>query len=170
MTTPIRSGLEATSPLIWRVQDGLAALERADRAHVDEGIRADFDDSLDLDEAMREAYPEENRWDYLLGYGPGGRIIGLEPHSARADQVSVVIAKKKSAQDQLRGHLKRGASVAEWFWVASGKVDFADTEKSVRKLEQNGIQFVRRTLLPKHLRHLRSTVPPGGTNERPVRR
>lgn len=165
MRPPVRAALEPTSALVEQVEDGLGALERDHRAHLDETIRASFGDSLDLDEAMRPFFPNESRWDYLLGYTPAGRVVALEPHSAHEDQVSVVIAKKKAAQEQLRGHLKKSASVAEWFWVASGKVQFAKTEKAIRRLDEHGILFVSRILLAKHLAHLGR----GNANRRSVR-
>jgi len=150
-TTPIRSSLRKTSTLRGEVEDGIGALDAAHRKHLDDGIRGDFVDSLDLDEAMREGHEQENRWDYLLGHTPTETLVGLEPHSAKQDQVSTVIRKKEAAMDQLRGHLKPGARVAAGLWVASGKVFFADTEKERRRLDQKGIRFVGRRVLGKHL-------------------
>jgi hypothetical protein len=116
-----------------------------------DGVREAFDDSLDLDEAMRPGHDQENRWDYLLGHGASREVIGLEPHSARGDQVGTVIGKRKAAMTQLTGHLKTGARVSRWLWVASGRVLFADTERARRRLDQHGIQFVGTRLLQKHL-------------------
>ncbi len=39
--------------------------------------------------------------------------------------------------------------VADWIWVASGKVDFIPMEKAVARLNENGIRFVGKTLLGK---------------------
>jgi hypothetical protein len=62
-----------------------------------------------------------------------------------------VIAKRQAALVQLREHLREGKSVSEWFWVASGRVDFLDIEKARYRLDQNGIKFVGKKLLKKHL-------------------
>jgi hypothetical protein len=62
-----------------------------------------------------------------------------------------VIAKKNAAKGQLRDHLKPGSAIAAWFWVASGKVDFAPHDKVIRRLEQEGITFVGGTLREKEL-------------------
>jgi hypothetical protein len=121
------------------------------RSYVDEAIRPAFSDSLDLDEGLRPTHGQENRWDYLLGHAPSTAVIGLEPHSAKEDEVSKVIAKCAAARDQLRSHLKANARVAAWLWVASGKVHFADTERARRRLDQHGIQFVGTRVLQKHL-------------------
>jgi hypothetical protein len=151
LATPIRKALEEQSPLQQAVRDGLGACKDAHRAYIDENLRAAFADSLDCDEAMRAIYPDDHRWDYLFGYRPSGVVIGLEPHSAKEDQISTVIEKRKAALEQLRPHLKEGARVETWLWVASGTVHFADTEKARRRLDQSGIKFVGKRVLEKHL-------------------
>lgn len=150
-TTPVRAALRPGSPLQTRVQDALGAVASAHRRHIDAAIRADFADSLELDEAMREGHEGENRWDYLLGHGPSRVVVALEPHSAEQGEISTVIKKKKAALVQLRDHLTDGARIQAWFWVASNKVHFAETERVRRQLDQHGIEFVGKKLLAKHL-------------------
>lgn len=150
-TTPVRAALRPASPLRERVHDGLGAVENAHRAYIEDAVRGDFADSLEIDEAMRDGHEEQNRWDYLLGHGPSRMVIALEPHSAKEDEVTRVIKKKRAAMDQLRRHLADGARIHAWFWVASSRVHFADTERARRQLDQNGIEFVGTRLLAKHL-------------------
>jgi len=143
------------SDVLPAVKDGLQALRRHDRRSlIDESLLEGFADSLDLDEALRSGRDREHRWDYLLGHAKSGRVIGLEPHPAHNSEVSVVIRKREAALQQLRRHTRPGASVSAWFWVASGKVDFLPHEKAMLTLSQNGIGFLGRRLLPKHLQKL----------------
>ena len=150
-SSPLRSILESTSGLLERLQGGLGAVQSRDRNYIEEEIRPEFCESIELDEAFREGHDREHRWDYLLGHGPTSAVVALEPHSAKDDEVSQVIAKRRAALDQLRGHLKPSGRVAVWLWVASGRVQFADTEKARRTLDQNGIQFVGTKVLRRHL-------------------
>ena len=62
-----------------------------------------------------------------------------------------MIAKRAAALEQLRPHLKPGTRITEWLWVATGAVQFAETEKARRRLDQNGVRFVGGTVLEKHL-------------------
>ncbi len=140
MTTPVRAALVPQSFLVALVKDGLRAVEKAHLGLLEDGIRASFADSLDLDKALQKGHESENRWDYLLGYEASGQVFGLEPHSAQNHEVSTVIKKRSMALDQLRGHLKPGARVTDWFWVASGKVDFLPIENA--RLASKGIRFV----------------------------
>jgi hypothetical protein len=147
--TPIRAALRPGSSLLPSVKNGLAALQKASIVHRD--VRQDFGDSLDLDAELRADYPNENRWDYVLGHMPSRELIGVEPHSAHTNEVSVVIAKKQAAATRLRAHLRDGRSVTRWFWVASDNVAINDLDKTRRQLDQHGIELVGRVLLPKHL-------------------
>jgi hypothetical protein len=151
VSTPTRAALVDGSTLQPAVENGLSAVQANHRALIDATVHSDFADSLDLDAAVQAQFPQDNRWDYLLGHEPSRAVVGLEPHSAKQDEISTVIAKRKAARDQLRGHLKPAARISPWLWVASGKVHFADTEKARRQLDQEGITFVGRKVLAKHL-------------------
>jgi len=151
MTSPLSGALKRTSKLRAQMQRGLGALNDADRRRIDKDAKSEFSESLDLDEAMRPRYPLENRWDYLLGHEPSNRVVALEPHSATSGEVAVIIAKKERAKVHLRTELEPDAHVSQWFWVASGRVDFAPFEKAKLRLDQAGITFVGRTLQKKHL-------------------
>lgn len=149
--TALRAALKQGSSLGPLIVDGLGAIQGADRKCLDEAVRSDFSDSLNLDAALESQHQEEHRWDYLLGYAPTGNVIAVEPHSGRDDEVSVVIAKCIAARRQLALHLRDGARIERWLWVSSGGVRFANTEKTRRLLDQHGIQFVGTRIFRKHL-------------------
>jgi hypothetical protein len=151
VSTPIKVVLKASSPLHAGVCEGLGALKKSHKKLVDVNVRASFLDSLEIDEGLKRGNEGSHRWDYLLGDGESSLVVGLEPHSAYTGEVSTVIAKKNAAKGQLRDHLKPGGTIAAWFWVASGKVDFAPHDKVIRRLEQEGITFVGGTLRAKEL-------------------
>jgi hypothetical protein len=151
--TPVRNIFKEESFIKKLVKNGLEAVRRAHRRdYIDASIHSEFSDSVDLDEAFRSVgHDQENRWDYLLGHQNSIKVLALEPHSATTHEVTTLIAKKKAALNQLRSNLKQGAHIESWLWVASGKVQFADTEKARRQLDQQGIKFIGKKLLRKHL-------------------
>jgi hypothetical protein len=149
--TPVRRAIKEDSPMYGLVQDGIAAVKNAHRLYLAEEIRPSFGDSIDLDAAVLQDYPQENRWDYLLGHSSSGEVVGVEPHSAKRDEIATVINKRKAAKQHLSEHLEPGARVAKWIWVASGRVHFADTERARLLLDQNGIEFAGTKALAKHL-------------------
>lgn len=151
MTTPLRAALLPQSFLQAVVCDGMHALKKEHLSLIDEKVRGSFADSLDLDKALQKGHEQENRWDYLLGHEASRKIVGLEPHTANNHEVSTVIKKRAKAGEQLRPHLRSGVQVADWFWVASGKVDFLPIEKARHQLDSNGIKFVGSRLLEEYL-------------------
>jgi hypothetical protein len=161
--TPVRRALLADSSLLPLVADGLGAVQATHRRdHFDAAILSAFADSLELDEAVKPGHEQENRWDYLLGHEASGELVAVEPHSAKQDEITKVIKKQAAARKQLKAHLRDGARVAKWLWVASGKVHFADTERVSRLLDQNGIRFVGTRVAAKHLPSAaESGAPPG---------
>lgn len=149
--TPVRAALKAESFLRSSVKDGLGAIENSHRDYFDVSIRTSFADSLDVDSGLKAGHEQENRWDYLLGHAPTGNIIGVEPHSAKEDEVSTVIRKLRSARDQLHDHLRDGVKVSRWIWVASGGIQFLQVGKTRFELAQAGIHFAGRRVKPKDL-------------------
>jgi hypothetical protein len=149
--TPLRAALRSNSQLLPQVADGIAALRKEHRALLEEGLKPDLADSLDLDAGLQAAHPQENRWDYLLGHGPSEEVVALESHTATDGEVAVLIAKREAARRQLGAHLRDGAGPSAWIWVTEGRVGFAPTEKARRRLDQAGITFAGRRVLAKHL-------------------
>lgn len=101
MSTPVRKALNPKSSILQFVKDGLEALEKEHHQYIEPPLRAEFGDSIDIDKAVLSGNEEENRWDYLLGYMPNGKVIALEQHSAKQSEISSIIAKRKAAREQL---------------------------------------------------------------------
>ena len=95
---------------------------------------------------MQPDHEQANRWDYLLGHAPSGNVVAVEPHSAKQDEITTLINKRVAAREQMRGHLRDGARVAKWLWVASGKVHFANTEKT-RPVSYTHLDVYKRQVL-----------------------
>jgi hypothetical protein len=124
------------------VVDGCGAIAAGHRESIKEELKKSVRDSLDLDEATRPEHGQANRWDYVLALRDNKTLIGLEPHSARDDEIETVIAKKERSAEVLRAHLKPGWYIAAWIWVSSGRVRFSRMDPAIRRLNSKGIKFV----------------------------
>ncbi|MFY9259680.1 MAG: hypothetical protein WAO71_04130 [Gallionella sp.] len=150
-STSVKTYLKEESALRFLVLKGLGAVEKSHHDYFDNTIRNDFVDSLDLDKAMLEGHEQENRWDYLLGHEPSGKVVALEPHSAEQGEIKTVIKKRDAAKRHLQEHKKEDVDIAKWLWVASGKVHFLAIEKTTFALSEKGIEFVGSKVRAKHL-------------------
>lgn len=134
------------SPLRALVRIGMGAFVGSDVRLIAEDQRSRIRDSLNLDAASRDECPQANRWDYIVSIADSQRLVGIEPHHARDSEISVVIRKKQHASEYLRSHLKPSYRITSWFWVTHGPVSFSKMDQAHRLLDQNGIEFVGRSL------------------------
>lgn len=142
----LKTALKPTSSLLSAVEDGMDAFLARDRALIAVSERQKIGDSLDLDAALKAAFPNANRWDYVFSVPSAGRLIALEPHTAKDSEVGVLIAKKRHATAQLREHLRAGRGVSDWLWVSHGRTSFSRMERATRRLTQAGIKYLGRSV------------------------
>lgn len=142
----LKTALHDSSTLQKHIKSGAGAVAPADIKLIAEAERSKIGDSLDLDAAAKNEFPEANRWDYVMSLPALEQIVAVEPHAARDSEISVVIAKKKHAIQYLQSHLRDGYRVTKWFWVSPGTVGFSRMERARRLLDQNGIAFEGRVL------------------------
>ncbi len=144
--THLKDALNETSPLRDLVQARMGAFTRGHTKLIALEQRPKIGDSLDLDSASRDEHPQANRWDYIVSIPDSQFLAGIEPHSAKDLEVSVVIRKKEHAEQYLRNHLRNGYRIKKWFWVTDGPVSFSRMDRARRRLDQKGIRFVGRVL------------------------
>lgn len=139
----LRSALKGSSPLQSCVENGLDAFLAQDKSLIEKSERPRVVDSLDLDAATRAAFPDANRWDYILSISRSVEVIGIEPHTAKDSEISTVRRKKENAQTFLVGHLHSRYRVLRWYWVSHGRTQFSVMEKAQRQLAKSGIKYTR---------------------------
>jgi hypothetical protein len=126
--------------------DGIGALSVRDRRLIVVGQRSRIGDSLNLDAALRKAFPNTHRWDYVFSVIDSGRLLALEPHTARDSEIDTMIAKKRHAMEQLRHNLRPDVAVSQWLWVSHGRPSFLRMERASRRLAQAGIKYLGRSV------------------------
>jgi len=107
-----------------------------------------FDASVDLDGALQENHPNENRWDYGLEVtGPGGKrsVEWVEFHPACSSDVKTVIEKKKWLEKLLTAtRTCPRPGMKNLHWVATGDIHI-DTARR-RLLNQAGLAWPQKRL------------------------
>ena len=122
-------------------REGLQALKRVHRKVIRMDKHVTLTGSVDLDDALREQFPEEPRWDYGIGFRKGSRekAVWLEVHPAgNAKDVRAVLQKAQWLDDKLN-HVPelREMSRRPYCWVASGKSTITKSTTARRLLAQN---------------------------------
>ena len=130
-----RDDVMATADISSCFCSGLGGVKRSERSYFIFSDTRKIDGSVDIDSCIRSLCPQDNRWDYVVGYD--GKTYFVEIHPANTSEVDVMISKltwlKRWLRDQsspLRG---------TYHWVASGKVAIAKGSPQARKLAISGI-------------------------------
>ena len=137
-----QKAVEGTPEISTAYRSGLQALKRSDRGAFDVADTRLLDGSVDIDTAVQEKYPNENRWDYAIGYS--GKVCYVEVHPAYTSEVSVVENKLKWLKTWLRekGPLLDAIpkAIPSFVWAQTGKGAILPQSSQAKRLATLGIK------------------------------
>jgi hypothetical protein len=135
--------VKRTTSIRNHLRPGLKALKRADRGRVtcDSGrLRG----SVDVDAALRKAFPTAARWDYAIGIKArtDDFVVWLEVHPASSHHVGEVVNKVQWLQYWLQTTARELDGLPRCFcWVATSKVSFNQASPQARQIAAAGLRF-----------------------------
>jgi hypothetical protein len=122
-----------------RLRAGLAAVTKAEGKERIEAAGAVILGSVDIDDDCRSAFPNHNRWDYVVGVARSNRQLAyfIEVHSAESSAVSKMEKKLRWLLEYLQRpkqtELQRLSR--EIHWVASGRVNIPKHVPQFKRLQ-----------------------------------
>ena len=123
---------------------GLRALKTSERGKVIAADSSLVEGSVDIDLAVKEKYPAENRWDYAFGYS--GKVCYIEVHPAYTSEVTKFLQKLNWLQNWLKMHAPALNSIPKlspgYVWVCTQKVAILPKSTEARKIAQAGVKLV----------------------------
>lgn len=127
------------------VREGLQALG-PDSAKVGCENTRNLAGSVDIDSATAASCPNDNRWDYAVGYlseGNGKCLYFIEVHPASTSEVQCMIEKHRWRVAWVRANAPRLERIPEKYslWVASGGVHIPRNAPQLKRLAQEGIRL-----------------------------
>ena len=136
-----QKAVEGTPDISTAYRIGLQALKRSDRSAFDLADTRLLDGSVDIDTAVQEKYPNENRWDYAIGYS--GKVCYVEVHPAYTSEVSVVENKLRWLKIWLEEKAPLLDAIPKatpaFVWAQTGKGAILPRSSQARKLATMGI-------------------------------
>jgi hypothetical protein len=143
----IRKAIEQNPAVRHAYCRGMGALRETDRMHVTVRHPRRLTGSIDLDTALKTAYPDSPRWDYGIGYSDKQEtIFWLEIHPASSTHVDEVLRKYEWLKNWLQTQAAQLDSFPRKFvWIASGKVSLQLGSPQRKKLASRGIFFAGRS-------------------------
>lgn len=137
-----QKAVEGITDIATGYRRGLQALKSSERGSVVATDTRLLDGSVDIDTAVQEKYPNDNRWDYAIGYS--GKVCYVEVHPAYTSEVSTVEKKLR----WLKGWLKSNApalyaipqATSAFVWVQTGKCGILPGSSQAKRLAALGIK------------------------------
>lgn len=106
--------------------------------------------SVNLDTHAREKYPEDPRWDYIIGYEDKAYFLEIHP-ATNSQNITEMYNKARWLKSWLNDKalaLKAITDRETLYWVPSGKCNFLSGSPERRKLAKNNILIVKPLSLP----------------------
>ena len=123
------------------LKSGLSAL-KANSKYVKVTNTKLLDGSVDIDEAVRDKYPEDSRWDYVVGYA--NEAFFIEVHPAATSNIDDMVKKVKWLKNWLASSapdLKSLHKIEVYYWIPSGRVSILKGSVQDRKIAANHLQI-----------------------------
>lgn len=108
-----------------------------------------FNGSVNIDTCTKELYPNDARWDYVVGYN--SHAYFLEIHPANTSNIKDMIKKAQwlDCWLNLKAPALKSLNVTNsFYWIASGKYNILKTSSQYRKLAQSKIQIISNCNFP----------------------
>lgn len=139
-----RLAVESTSQISDGYLTGLRALGNNSTKITVDNSRL-LNGSVDIDSCVKDIYPEDNRWDYAIGYDNAAYFI--EIHPAETSAVSTMIAKVAWLKQWLKTEAplldKIKSSQNTFQWVPSGRNAIAKNSREAFRLSKSGIVITK---------------------------
>lgn len=119
----LKSAVERTPDVKGHYEEGLHAMG-SDSKYVKVPDTTLLLGSLDIDDATKDIYPDENRWDYAIEYK--GEVFFIEVHAASTSEVGVMVGKLEWLKNWLEGKAPligrlRSKNKNAYYWVFTKK-------------------------------------------------
>ncbi|MEQ1746249.1 MAG: hypothetical protein ABMA02_12545 [Saprospiraceae bacterium] len=105
--------------------------------------------SLDIDSCTRVLYPQDNRWDYAIGYD--SKVYFAEVHSAQTNEVSTMLRKLEWLKNWLNRQapeIKKLRASQPYFWIKSGRFDIYAGSSQAKQIAKAGLKPISILNLP----------------------
>jgi hypothetical protein len=140
-TNKFKNAVLATPEVKDCFQQGLKAMGRNSNKVILSDTRK-VDGSLDVDTCVSRLYPNENRWDYVLGYN--GKAYFIEIHPAQTSEVNTVLQKFKWLKDWLNSKAPeinkiKAKNRTPYYWIQSGRFKILKKSRQYRQLVEEGV-------------------------------
>lgn len=135
--------VEGTAEISTAYKAGLQALKSCDKQKISASDSHKLNGSVDIDSAVKDLYPEENRWDYAIGYDD--KVCFVEVHPASTSEVETMLKKLSWLKQWLKNKAPKLSSIKKtkepYIWLSTKSMGILKTSSQFKKLSASGIKL-----------------------------
>lgn len=148
VVTTLSQAANSIRELLGSTKPGLQAIKEADRNRITCTAPRRLSGSIDLDSTLKNRYPADARWDYVIGMRrrSGSDVLRwIEVHPANSRSVSALLKKASWLKSWTEGSGMPLLDLCEGrlnlIWISTGSVAIRRGSPQQFKLAQAGIKF-----------------------------
>lgn len=135
--------VEGTAEISTAYKAGLQALKSCDKQKISASDSYKLNGSVDIDSAVKDSYPEENRWDYAIGYD--NKVCFVEVHPASTTEVETMLKKLSWLKQWLKNKAPKLSSMEKtqepYIWLSTKSTHILQNSRYSKKLSKFGIKL-----------------------------
>ena len=144
MSGEFPTGVHACSTLRPALKSGLQALANAASRHITALDPGRLTGSVDIDGALVNLLPRDERWDYAVGHQSNGKapdeVHWIEIHACRDGEVKRIAAKLDSLRRWMSSNASQLWGLPKRFvWVSSGRTVISPKSPMRRRVAALGV-------------------------------
>ena len=130
------------SQLKNHLKSGLQAVKNSDKAKIRLSNSRNLQGSIDIDDALKDSFPNDNRWDYLVFNNSNIEGYFIEIHPAHTSEVKTMIKKKEWLTNKIINIYFTNIPSTKYkiIWIASGKNAILKSSKEYKLLSKYNLQ------------------------------
>lgn len=135
--------VEETAEISSAYKAGLQAVKKCDKQKISASDLHKLNGSVDMDNAVKDLYPEENRWDYAIGYD--NKVCFIEVHPAFTSEVETMLKKLAWLKQWLKNKAPKLSSIEKtqepYIWLSTKGIHILPNSSYSKKLATSGIKL-----------------------------
>lgn len=135
--------IEKTDEISTSYYKGIQAIKNCERDKIIAEDSQKIDGSVDIDNAVKHLYPNDNRWDYAVGYN--GKVCYVEVHPAYTGEVEKIAQKLFWLKEWLNDKAPLLSSLPKaqipFVWLSTKGVHIIPQSKQYKRLASLGIKL-----------------------------
>ena len=135
--------VEGTAEISTAYKAGLQAIKNCDKPKISATDSYKLNGSVDIDGAVKDLYPEENRWDYAIGYD--NKVCFVEVHPASTSEVEKILKKLSWLKQWLKDKAPELSSMPKteipYVWLSTNGVHITPGSREYKRLAIAGIKL-----------------------------